>query len=73
MNLTVLKLVSLQVTGDLASATTLAVFKSLGHFPNSGLILLRNIHYKYMYIYISNLVYHPRMLILVLRLYSKQV
>lgn len=72
VNVTVLKLVSSQVTGDL-SATTLAVLKSLGHFPNRGVMLLHNIHYKYMYICMSNLVYNPRMLILGLKLKSKQV
>lgn len=31
--------------GDL-HATTLAVFKPLGHFPNTG-IMLHNIHFKF--------------------------
>lgn len=72
MNLTVLKLVSHQVNGDL-SATTLAVFKSLGHFLNRGVMLLHNVHYNYVHIYMSNLVYNAGMLILVLKLNSKQV
>lgn len=64
MNLPFLKFVFPQVTGDL-SASALDVFKSLGHFLNSGVMLLHNLHYEYVYIYVSNLVYKPRMLIFI--------